>query len=73
MATNWRQIANELAHALAHAPCESVWRDYLRGDSEAVRVVDFWTQKCDAIGERWYRAEHDALCDDLFNSPEAAS
>lgn len=68
MATNWRQIAKQLSQALASVPNVNVWRDYADGYTPAINIVDFWSEEADAAGERWQAAEHDAACDDLFNS-----
>jgi hypothetical protein len=73
MATDWRQIAMKLAHALASVPNANVWRDFADGDRHATYIVDYWSQEADMVGERWREAEHDARCDDLFNPPKGAS
>lgn len=68
MATDWRQIAKELAYALANVPNVNVWRDFADGDRNATYIVDYWSHEAEIAGERWREAEHDAACDDLFNA-----
>jgi hypothetical protein len=67
--TNWREIARELAQALACVPNVNVWRDFADGDRNATYIVDHWSHDADDAGERWRAAEHDAACDELFNAP----
>ncbi len=66
---NWREIAKELAQALATVPNANVWRDFADGDRNAGYIVDHWSDEADDAGERWQAAEHDAACDELFNAP----
>jgi hypothetical protein len=55
--SSWREIARELAQALAAVPNEHVWRDYAEGVSAARHAVDFWRDEIETIGERWQAAE----------------
>ena len=59
--SRWREIAKELAQALATVPNENVWRDYAEGISAARHTVDFWRNEVDSIGERWRASEHAEL------------
>lgn len=66
---NWRDIARELASALASVPTAEVWRDYAANDQIATYIAEYWSEKADEAGERW-RAAEDGTERDSWPNPE---
>lgn len=64
---NWRDIARELASALASVPTAEVWRDYAANDQIATYIADHWSEQADEAGERWRAAEEGAERDSWPN------
>ena len=66
---NWREVARELATALANIPPAEVWRDYLANDNRiAAYTFEFWSDHADEAGERWRVAEDAAARNEAVTS-----